>query len=127
MALHHLHEAGLVGITVLHDVHIGRLVEPHGPVEAGLGLGPPGPLLGPVAVAASVGFGGEVDHGDAPAVFGDPRGGPEPAVGVGGELSLPAAKISADPGWVGRPALDDLNEHGLLSLSAMSLSSIPFL
>src|SRR4030095_17182864 len=64
---------------------------------------------------------------DAPAIRGDPGGGPEPAVGVGGELSLPAAQISADPGGVGRPALDDLNEHGRLSLSAMPLSSSPSL
>src|SRR5512132_575848 len=88
---------------------------------------PPLALLGPVGVAARLGLGGEADHGDAPAVLGDPRGGTEPAVGVGGELSLPAAQISADPGWVGRPALNDLNEHGLLSLSAMLLSSSPSL
>src|SRR5215203_4122996 len=91
------------------------------------GVTPPLTLFGPVAVAACMGLGGEADHGDAPAVFGDPSGGPEPAVGVGGELSLPAAQISADPGWVGRPHLDDLNEHGIVSFSAMSLASIPSL
>jgi hypothetical protein len=91
------------------------------------GIPPPLALLGPVAVAVRLGLGGEADHGDAPAVVGDPGRGTEPAVGVGGELSLPAAQIPADPGWVGRPALDDLNEHGLLSFSAMSLSSNPFL
>jgi hypothetical protein len=77
------------------------------------GVPPPLALLGPVAVAARLGLGGEADHGDAPAVVGDPGRGTEPAVGVGGELSLPAAQVPADPGWVGRSALDDLNEHGL--------------
>src|SRR5829696_12839 len=89
------------------------------------GIPPPLSVLRPVAVATSLGLGGEADHGDAPAVFGDPGRGTEPAVGVGGELSLPAAQIPSDPGRVGRPALDDLNEHGLLSFPAMSLSSIP--
>src|SRR5512132_458044 len=89
------------------------------------GIAPPLSVLRPVAVTTRLGLGGEADHGDAPAVLGDPRGGTEPTVGVGGELSLPAAQIPADPGWVGRPALNDLNEHELLSLSAMSLSSIP--
>src|SRR5215218_8223317 len=91
------------------------------------GVSPPLALLGPVAVAAGLVLRGEADHGDAPAVLGDPRGGPKPAVGVGGEQPLPAAQISADPGWVGRPALDDLNEHQLLSFPAMPLSSIPSL
>src|SRR6187431_2568440 len=88
------------------------------------GVAPPLSVLRPVAVVAGLGFGGEADHGDAPAVFGDPGRGAEPAVGVGGELSLPAAQIPADPGWVGLPALDDLNEHELVSFPAMSLSSI---
>src|SRR5215211_3788586 len=82
------------------------------------GVPPPLALLGPIAVASRLLLRGEADHGDAPAVFGDPRGGPEPAVGVGGELSLPAAQIPADPRWVGRSTLDDLNEHGPLSFSA---------
>src|SRR5215203_7252319 len=82
------------------------------------GVPPPLALLGPIAVASRLLLRGEADHGDAPAVFGDPRGGTEPAVGVGGELPLPAAQIPADPRWVGRSTLDDLNEHGPLSFSA---------
>jgi hypothetical protein len=55
------------------------------------GVSPPLALLGPVAVAARLLLRGKTDHGDAPAVLGDPRRRAEPAVGVGGQLSLPAA------------------------------------
>src|SRR4029453_2663061 len=118
-----LHEAGLLSAAVPKDVDLGGVVGDD-PGKVLGGVSPPLSLLGPVVVAARLGLGGEADHGDAPAVVGDPGGGAEPAVGVGGELSLPAAQVPADPGWVGRPALNDLNEHELLSFSAMPLSSI---
>src|SRR5215216_4903272 len=100
---------------------LGGVVEDD-PSEVLGGVSPPLTLLGPVTVTASLLLRGEVDHGDAPAVFGDPGSGPEPAVGVGGELPVPAAEISADSGWVGRPALGDLNEHELPSLLGDALS-----
>jgi hypothetical protein len=55
----------------------------------------------------------EVHHHHAPAVLGDSGRGAEPAVGVGGELSLPTVQLPADPRRVERPTLDDLDEHGL--------------
>src|SRR4029450_12911865 len=123
MALDDLHEAGLLSAAVPKDVDLGGVVGDD-PGKVLGGVSPPLSLLGPVVVAARLGLGGEADYGDAPAVLGDPRGGAEPAVGVGGELSLPAAQISADPGRGGRSALDDLNEHGLCVLARMWLSSI---
>jgi hypothetical protein len=51
-------------------------------------------------------------HHDAPAVLRGPCRGAQPAVGIDGELSLPAVQLLADPGWVECPTLDDLNEHG---------------
>ena len=77
------------------------------------GLLPPGPVLGPVAAATSLLLGGEVHHHHAPAVLGDAGRGTEPPVGVGGELSLPAVQLPADPRRVKRPALHDLDKHGL--------------
>jgi hypothetical protein len=77
------------------------------------GLPPPGAVLGPVAAAASLPLGGEVHHHHAPAVLGDAGRGAEPAVGIGGELSLPAVQLPVDPSRVERPALHDLDEHGL--------------
>src|SRR5919108_3622987 len=112
MALGDPDEAGLVGAAIPVQVNLGGIMDSD-PSKVLGGVSPPLALLGPVAVAASLGLGGEADHGDAPAVLGDPRRGAQPAVGAGGKLSLPAAQIPADSGWVGRPALDDPNKHAL--------------
>jgi hypothetical protein len=60
-------------------------------------------------------------HHDAPAVLGGPCRGAQPAVGIDGELSLPAVQLLADPGWVEGPTLDDLNEHGSALLSDFAI------
>jgi hypothetical protein len=101
-ALGDLDEAGLVSAAIPIDVDLGCIMDSD-PSKVLGGVSPPLALLGPVAVAASVGLGGEADRGDAPAVLGNPGRGAQPAVGVGGEQPLPAAQISADPGRVGRP------------------------
>src|SRR5512132_2798897 len=61
------------------------------------------------------------NHHDAPAVLRGPCRGAQPAVGIDGELSLPAVQLLADPGWVECPTLDDLNEHGSALLSDFAI------
>src|SRR5215213_3756541 len=111
-ALDDLHEPGRIRPAVQVHMDLPGVVG-NDPGEMLGGVPPPFALLGPFAVAARVVLGGEADHAQAPAVFGDPGCRPEPAVGAGGELSLPASQVPADPGWVGRPTLGDLDEHGL--------------
>jgi hypothetical protein len=113
MALDNPHEAGLLSAAILVEVDLGGVVDDDPSKVLGC-IAPPLALLRPITVATSLGLGSEADHGHAPAVIGDPRRGTEPAVGIGGELTLPATQIPADPGWVGRPTLDDPNEHELL-------------
>src|SRR5206468_9986268 len=95
MALDDLHEAGLVSAAIPIGVDRGAIMDGD-PSKVLGGVSPPLELLGPVPVTASLGLGGEADHGDAPPVLGDPRRGAQPAVGVGGEQPLPAAQIPAD-------------------------------
>jgi hypothetical protein len=120
MALDDLHKAGRSSAAIPVGVDRGGIMNGD-PSEVLTGVSPPLAMLGPVAVAASLGLGGEADHGDAPAVLGDPRRGAQPAVGAGGEQPLPTSQISADPGWIGRPAVDDPKEHELVSFPAMPL------
>src|SRR4029453_14039942 len=126
MALDNPHEAGLLSAAILVEVDLGGVVDDDPSKMLGC-IAPPLPLLRPITVATSLGLGGEANHCHAPSVIGDSVRGGEPAVGIGGELTLTAAQIPADSGWVRRPALDDPNEHELLPFPAMSLSSLPYL
>ena len=110
MALDNPHEAGPLSAAILVEVDLGGVVDDDPSKVLGC-IAPPLALLRPITVAASLGLRGEADDSHTPTVVGDPRRGTEPAVGIGSELTLPATQIPADPRWVGRPTLDDPDEH----------------
>src|SRR6266542_2297378 len=110
MTLDHLHEAGVVRAALLEGVHPRPVVEDH----VGQVLGrpaPPGVLLGAVALAAGRLHGIEADHGDEATVVGGPRRGAEPAFRVRLQLGPPAVQLVLETVRIGRPTLNNLNEH----------------
>src|SRR5215216_3888827 len=66
MALDDLDEAGLISAALPIGVDRGGIMN-NDPSEMLGGVSPPLALLGPLAVAARLGLGGEAVHGDAPA------------------------------------------------------------
>jgi hypothetical protein len=111
VALDHLHEAGVVRVAREVDVDLVALDEGRLVGEHLRGLGPPGVLLGPVAVAPGRVLGLEPDHGDRLAGVGDPAGRAEPAGRAGSQLVGPPVHGRPQLVLVTDLALDDLHEH----------------
>src|SRR6476659_6753534 len=111
LALHDLHEAGLIWIALKVDRDVGAVLE-RGVTVENLGcLGPPLILLRTVAVATCVIFGVEADHRDGPSVLGDPAGTAKPASRARRKVLHPRVESGVQRLRIGRLALDDLNEH----------------
>ena len=110
-ALHDLHEARLVGIALNINGDVGAVTERGFPVEELRGLGPPLVLLGPIAVAAGILLGFEAHNRDGPTIFSDAARAPKPASRARRKILEPTIESGIQRLRVGRPALDNLNEH----------------
>src|SRR5205807_4793615 len=107
LALHHLHETGVVRAPIEQDLDVARLLEGRLAVEGLLHLVEPRSLLGTLAVRLGRLFGLEADDGDAAPVRRDPARRPQVALGAGPQLALPLVELAV----VEIPILDLAFDH----------------
>src|SRR5207253_743829 len=111
LALHHLHEAGVVRAPAEQDLDVARLLEGRLAVEGLLHLVEPRSLLGTLAVGAGIGLGLEADDGDAAPVGRDPPRRPQVALGAGPQLALPLVELALVQIAILDLGFYHLNEH----------------